>query len=186
MSLFSQPLKAPFRRCFVGIFCLLLCFPVNAEDSLSREDELKAAYIWNFIGFINWRDLGSGNLPSEIRICIDGSNDFVEFFRQLVGNRRVGKLQHSVEVLQLNAARKCELIYVRDANKKTALKLVGALGLDENTVIVADTSSIYFPGAAIMFYQENKKLRFEVDLKKINALNVDISSELLKLARIKR
>jgi hypothetical protein len=170
----------------VGILCLLLCFSVNAEDSLSKEDKLKAAYIWNFIDFINWRDLGSDKLPSEIRICIDGSNDFVEFFRQLVGNRRVGKLQHSVEVLQLKAARKCELIYVRDAKKTTALKLVGAQSLDDNTVIVADTSSIYFPGASIMFYQENKKLRFEVDLKRISALNVDISSELLKLARVKR
>ena len=185
MSLFSQPLKAPFRRCLAGIFCLLLCFPVNAEDSLSKEDKLKAAYIWNFIDFINWPDLGLDKLPSEIRICIDGSNDFVEFFRQLVGNRRVGKLQHSVEVLQLKEARKCELIYVREANKTTALKLVGAKSLDEDTVIVADTSSIYFPGAAIMFYQENKKLRFEVDLERINTLNVDISSELLKLARIK-
>ena len=179
-------MKTPFRRCLVGIFCLLLCFSVNAEDSLSKEDKLKAAYIWNFIDFINWRDLGSGKLPSEIRICIDGSSDFVGFFRQLVGNRRVGKLQHSVEVLQLKAARKCELIYVRDANKATALKLVGAQSLGDNTVIVADASSIYFPGAAIMFYQENKKLRFEVDLERINALNVDISSELLKLARIKR
>ncbi len=77
------------------------------------------------------------------------------------------------------------MIYVREANKTTALKLVGAKSLDEDTVIVADTSSIYFPGAAIMFYQENKKLRFEVDLERINTLNVDISSELLKLARIK-
>jgi hypothetical protein len=170
----------------VGILCLLLCFSVNAQDSLSKEDKLKAAYLWNFVDFINWRDLGSDKSDSKVQICIDGSNDFIEFFRQLVGNRRVGRLQHSVAVLQLKSARKCQLIYVRLANKATALRLVGAQNLDDNTVIVADTSSIYFPGAAIMFYQENNKLRFEVDLQRINTLNVDISSELLKLARIKR
>jgi hypothetical protein len=186
MSLFSCPLKAEFWLCLLGVVCLLLYFPVNAQDSLSKEDKLKASYIWNFIGFINWRDLGSDKLPSEIRICVDGSNVFLDFFRQLVGNKRVGKLQHSVKVLQLNAAKKCELIYVRHANKKTALRVVGAQRLNNNTVIVTDIASIYFPPPSIVFYQENNKLRFEVDLKKINSLNVDISSELLKLARIKQ
>ena len=185
MYLFSQSLKASFRRCLVGIFCLLLSSSVNTEDSLSKEDQLKAAYIWNFLDFIKWPSSESGIPSSEIRICIDGSNDFIEHFRQLVGNRRVGKLQHTVEVLNLKEARSCELIYVREANKTTALKLVGAKSLDEDTVIVADISSIYFPGAAITFYQENNKLRFEVDMERINILNADFSSELLKLARIK-
>jgi hypothetical protein len=107
------------------------------------------------------------------------------FFRQLVGSRRAGDLKPSVVVLQLNTAIKCELIYVRYANKKTALKLIDVQSLVSSTVIVADTSSIYFSDASIVFYIENKKLRFEVDLKKIDSLNVDISSELLKLARIK-
>ena len=185
LRLFSQPLRALFRQLFVGISCLLLCFSINAEDSLSKEDKLKMAYIWHFIGFINWRDLESDKRPSEIRVCIDGPNNFLAFFREFVGNRRDGDSEKSVLVLQLNTARKCELIYVRHANKKTALKLINAQSLGGSTVIVADTSSIYFPDASIIFYIENKKLRFEVNLKKINSLNVDISSELLKLARIK-
>jgi len=143
------------------------------------------AYIWHFIGFINWRDLESDKRPSEIRVCIDGPNNFLAFFREFVGNRRDGDSEKSVLVLQLNTARKCELIYVRHANKKTALKLINAQSLGGSNVIVADTSSIYFPDASIIFYIENEKVRFEVNLKKINSLNVDISSELLKLARIK-
>jgi hypothetical protein len=185
LRLFSQPLRALFRQLFVGISCLLLCFSINAEDSLSKEDKLKMAYIWHFIGFINWRDLESDKRPSEIRVCIDGPNNFLAFFREFVGNRRDGDSEKSVLVLQLNTARKCELIYVRYANKKTALKLIDAQSLGGSTVIVADTSSIYFPDASIIFYIENEKVRFEVNLKKINSLNVDISSELLKLARIK-
>jgi hypothetical protein len=185
LRLFSQPLRALFRQLFVGISCLLLCFSINAEDSLSKEDKLKMAYIWHFIGFINWRDLESDKRPSEIRVCIDGPNNFLAFFREFVGNRRDGDSEKSVLVLQLNTARKCELIYVRHANKKTALKLINAQSLGGSTVIVADTSSIYFPDASIIFYIENEKVRFEVNLKKINSLNVDISSELLKLARIK-
>jgi hypothetical protein len=185
LRLFSQPLRALFRQLFVGISCLLLCFSINAEDSLSKEDKLKMAYIWHFIGFINWRDLESDKRPSEIRVCIDGPNNFLAFFREFVGNRRDGDSEKSVLVLQLNTARKCELIYVRHANKKTVLKLINAQSLGGSTVIVADTSSIYFPDASIIFYIENEKVRFEVNLKKINSLNVDISSELLKLARIK-
>jgi hypothetical protein len=55
----------------------------------------------------------------------------------------------------------------------------------DNTVIVADSGSVAFSGIAIKFYREKSKLRFEIDLDKIGALNVVVGSELLKLARIK-
>jgi hypothetical protein len=59
-------------------------------------------------------------------------------------------------------------------------------GSEINPLIVGiNGDNISFPGAANIFYKECRKLRFEIDLEKINNLNVALSSELLKLARIK-
>ena len=55
----------------------------------------------------------------------------------------------------------------------------------KNSVIVADTAGGDFLGPDIIFYTSDKKLRFEIDLKRLNKKEVFVSSELLKLAKVK-
>ncbi|EEB78799.1 hypothetical protein GPB2148_2007 [marine gamma proteobacterium HTCC2148] len=54
-----------------------------------------------------------------------------------------------------------------------------------NSVIVTDSGDNYFPENEIKFYILDKKLRFEIDLDKFKKKNITVSSELLKLAKIK-
>jgi hypothetical protein len=54
-----------------------------------------------------------------------------------------------------------------------------------NSVIVTDSGDNYFPETEIKFYILDKKLRFEIDLDKFKKKNITVSSELLKLAKIK-
>jgi hypothetical protein len=98
--------------------------------------------------------------------------------RELASDKRFLALPYAIEVLRLRNAKRCELLYVG------RLRTVLDMQLD-NTVIVADSGSVAFSGTAVTFYRENRKLRFEIDLDKIRALNVVVGSELLKLARIK-
>jgi len=164
--------------CLISLLSLLLYSSVNAENLLSKEDKLKAAYLFNFTKFIEWPTLGRSERPSSIRICVDDSSAFTQFLAKLVANRRVGKFQKTVEVLSLETAGGCELLFVRGGEKKLTIKL-------NHTVVVADSASVYFPNVAMFFYVKKSKLRFEIDLKKIKSLNVVVSSELLKLARVR-
>ena len=164
--------------CLISLLSLLLCSSVNAEDSLSKEDKLKAAYLFNFTKFIEWPILAKSERPSSIRICVDGTSAFFEFLEELVANRKVGKLQKTVEVLSVETAGGCELLFVKGGEKEITIQL-------DHTVIVADSVSAVFPDIALFFYVKKGKLRFEIDLEKINSLNVIVSSELLKLARVR-
>jgi len=164
--------------CLIRVLSLLLCSSVNAENSLSKEDKLKAAYLFNFTKFIEWPILAKSERPSSIRICVDSSSAFFEFLEELAANRKVGKLQKTVEVLSLKTAGGCELLFVKGGEKEITIQL-------DHTVIVADSVSTVFPDVALFFYVKKGKLRFEIDLEKINSLNVIVSSELLKLARVR-
>jgi hypothetical protein len=155
----------------------LFCNAVYAEAPLSKEKKLKAAYLLNFTKFIEWPDKIENKSLLTIRICVDASSEFLQFFSQLVADRRVGKLQSKVTVTALSAASTCELLYIQGL-KNPKIEQV------DSAIIVADLDND-FPGAAILFYTENRKLRFEIDLEKIKTLEVTVSSELLKLARIK-
>jgi hypothetical protein len=145
---------------------------------MSKEEKIKAAYLVNFTRYIEWPNTGSANLTPKIRICVKDSDGYVEFLRELASDKRFVALPYAIEVLRLRNATGCELLYVG------RLKTVLDMQLD-NTVIVADSGSVAFSGIAIKFYREKSKLRFEIDLDKIGALNVVVGSELLKLARIK-
>ena len=160
-------------------FSYLLCGAVNAEQPLSKEQKLKAAYLWNFTQYIAWPDSKVGKLPASIRICVDGSNNFFQFLQDMVISKRDFKGKNTVEVLFLDEARGCEVLYVRQSKKIASISL-------DHTVVVADSPSVAMPNAAIVFYQKNGKLRFEVDVTIISDLEVVVSSELLKLARIKQ
>jgi hypothetical protein len=167
-----------FGRLIIGLTCFSLCCPISAERSMSKEEKIKAAYLVNFTRYIEWPNTGSANLTPKIRICVKDSDGYVEFLRELASDKRFVALPYAIEVLRLRNATGCELLYVG------RLKTVLDMQLD-NTVIVADSGSVAFSGIAIKFYREKSKLRFEIDLDKIGALNVVVGSELLKLARIK-
>jgi hypothetical protein len=175
----NQLVKIMSLGCRISLFSLLVCNAVHAGIPLSKESKLKAAYLFNFTKFIEWPDLGDSKPPAPIRICLDDTSEFFEFLEQLVANRRVGKLKHSVVVLPLETASGCELLFVSKGGKQIT-------GQFNNTVIVADSPSIVFPDATMVFYIENTRLRFQIDLKKIKLHNVVVSSELLKLASIKK
>ena len=178
LRLFGQLLKTTWKLYFIGVASLLFCAGVYAEAPLSKEKKLKAAYLLNFTKFIEWPDTTKIKSTSTIRICVDASSEFQQFLSQLVGDRRVGRLNNKVAVMSLFTATGCELLYIQGKQNSDSLQF-------KNTVIVADSDNISFSNAAIFFYTEDRKLRFEIDLEKINTLNVAVSSELLKLARIK-
>jgi len=168
---------------FIGLAVLLLCCAAQAESILSKKDKLKAAYLLNFTRFIEWPNTTPEMPPAPIRICVEDSPEFILFFNQMSANRNSGLRQQTVKAYSSNTADGCELLYVKESSKDNFQKIKA--GLTENTVIVSDSEKVSFPATAITFYEQNKNLRFEIDLQQLNLANVTASSELLKLARIK-
>jgi hypothetical protein len=170
--------KASISRVMVGALAWLFCFSSAAVAELPKEDKLKAAYLLNFTRFIEWPNRGTVDDPAAIRVCVASSEEFLRFLAELVGDRRVGRLRHPVEVSLLDNAENCDLIFLQETRDETPLHPLEA-------IVVSDSVDTSLSVAAIAFYTEDRKLRFEVDLQKIRSLDVSVSSELLKLARIR-
>ena len=183
LGLCCRPYKKAFKLYLISLAGLLLCSAAQAEASLTKKDKLKAAYLLNFTRFIEWPNNTPETPPAPIRICVEDSPEFLLFFNQMSENRNSGPLQQTVKAYLSNTVGGCELLYVKESSKNNFEKMKASL--TENTVIVSDSDKVSFPGTAITFYEQNKNLRFEIDLQQLNAANVSASSELLKLARIK-
>ena len=163
----------------VGLFLLLFSVVCNASVTLSKEDKLKAAYLLNFTQFIEWPVVGENQSLSSIRICVEESAEFMSFLSDMAKGPRFKKREPKVESLIWDTASRCDLMYL------TSLKNVDLVDLT-NVVIVVNSRDTYFPGATIVFYEDEKKLRFEIDLNCVYSLEVNFSSQLLKLAKIRK
>ena len=80
---------------------------------------------------------------------------------------------------RLSEAKHCDYTYLYRPIQDENLKII------EGSVVVLSSDQMSQKDAAIIFYIDERKLRFEIDLNTIKKLNVMVSSELLKLARIK-
>ncbi len=121
------------------------------------EDSLKAAFIFHFIGFIQWDDAGD-----EYYVCIPDNR----VMRQTAEVILDGKVINNRKVAVVSRSEGCHVL-VSDYIPRTSTTLtVGPLD----------------KGALIEFRMVDRKLKFAANVEKIKNSKLKISSQLLKLA----
>ena len=175
---------------FVRLFILRLVFVLvvllspdtaraaSANDAFSKENKLRAAYFLNFIQFINWPNDSQDNPLTPLHICLQDETPFEGFFRDLASAATRADDKRELQIYRLSEAKHCDYTYLHRPIQNENSKI-------EGSVVVLSSDQISQQDAAIIFYIDERKLRFEIDLNTIKKLNVMVSSELLKLARIK-
>jgi hypothetical protein len=170
----------------------------RAADSASiREYQVKAAFLYNFIMFVDWPNekMGSNNEP--IIIGIIGKDPFENAFdpvkdkqakdRKVIIKRFKGleELKKSGEAAfnqEIEAIRKCHLLFICSSEEKVA-KEITDLVKDNNILTVGDMPKFLETGGGIInFVLEEQKVRFEINGTAAKEAKLQIRSQLLRLA----
>ena len=176
-----------FFRIIFGLLAVLVlvvllspdtALAASANDAFSKESKLRAAYFLNFIQFINWPNHSQDNPLTPLHICLQDETPFEDFFRDLASAATRADDKRELLIYRLSEAKHCDYTYLHRPIQNENSKI-------EGSVVVLSSDQISQQDAAIIFYIDERKLRFEIDLNTIKKLNVMVSSELLKLARIK-
>lgn len=162
------------------IACLISASVAHAQENpvLTKKDKLIAAYLFNFTKFIEWAESGPKDFQTEINICLQSDSVIWGFIRELVQGREVGNKKLPVLIKPLDEQIRCDIAYFEKTQELFPENL-------QEVLIITKDISIYPGVAAISFYEDKKRLRFEVNMNEINSLKLNVRSELLKLARIK-
>lgn len=161
--------------------CGLLLIQISgayAQSELSKETKLKAAYLFNFTKYIEWPSEAFSDKVQAVNICIHENLEMVDFMRALVDKRKVGKNQRLVKIWDFRDVKSCHLSFIQEERDAPHPKIDASL-------VVADLDFENGLSPAMRFYQQNGKLRFEIFMDEMEKQHVTVSSELLKLARIK-
>lgn len=164
--------------------CTLLGPGVAGSESTHDEYDVKVAFIYNFAMLTRWPDSSFSDPTAPLTLAILGPRDFAASAEGFFAGRRVGR--HPVEVFRISDPSEVSRYHVlfvsaaeRNRNQKILEHARGA-----RVLTIGETEGFASRGGSINFYRDGKKIRFEVNREAVRAAGLQLSSRLLRLARL--
>jgi len=171
-----------FAWLVVGVW-LMPAPQLHAQGALQREYEIKAAYLYNFINYINWPEQALPPAGGTITIGVIGENPFGSALAPLAGKRIKGRILAVKECASLADAATCQIVFISPSERPKLEEILKGLK-DAKVLSVSEIDGFAERGGMINFVSERNKVRFEINPEAARRTGLTISSELLKLARV--
>lgn len=171
------------------LFCLLqlsLLLPQNiiAAQAHSREYEIKAAYLFNFLKFVNWPQDSFNSPDSPFVICTLGKNPFGEHLDTLSQKRVQGRgiviVNH--EELKPDEIIDCHILFISRERPNSVPDIIKRFH-GRPVLTVSDIDEFSRQGGIIGMVQLKNNIRFHINQQALQDSGLKMSSQLLKLAR---
>ena len=156
----------------------LVCSPAGARAD-ERHDELKAAFLFNFMNFVEWPHTAPGD---TITVCFVGGGGVHDAFAAGIKQKRVGN--HPLASRRIGTDQQvegCSVLYM-DAQTVAAEGTGLPNGFIPAVLTVSDARQFMRAGGIIELFTERNRLRFNVHLQNAQKGGLRISSQLLELA----
>lgn len=177
--------------------------PVRADSEKSKEHRIKAAFLYNFIKFVDWPEEKDAEVKGPITIGIIGSEDFIIAFDPIKGkkikernisikyfagyeklkrqrnsdDRQWNKKMEALKVCHVLMFCHGDLVSMQDSEE-----IVEALR-DLPILTVGETDGFLESGGMIEFVKEKEKVCFEINNTAARKVKLTIRSKLLRLAK---
>ncbi len=154
----------------------------SAEEGKAAppEYDVKAAFVYNFVKFIEWPSAG---MPAgeSIRLCVLGTLPVSKAFSGLEGRQVQGRTMPVLAVVRPKEIQGCNVLFVAADRTGRLDEVLETLG-DRPVLTIGDTEGFARRGIMINLFLENRRVRFEINEEKARAAGLRISVKLLKLA----
>lgn len=154
----------------------------SLRADVSREYEVKAAFLYNFTKFVEWPDGRFESSDEPLVIAVLGRSPFGDGLVAAVEGRQVSGRGIVVRpVATAEEARSAHLLFVPAGEEGRFAAIAGALrGAAVTTVGESDRFAAQ--GGIITFVQEAGRLRFAINLEAAERERLKVSAQLLRLA----
>jgi hypothetical protein len=192
----------PLSR-FIGMLCVclgLITASIASADTSSarfKEYEVKAAFIFNFLKFIDWPQEKTGGDNNQIVIGIIGEDPFgpaADIFKdksveehKLVIKRfesfeQWKKMEEKSKKARLEELKSCHLLFICPSEQKQIRDIIEIVH-NSSVLTVADADGFIEVGGMINFFTEDNKIRFDINQGAAEKAGLKIRSQLLRLAK---
>lgn len=147
----------------------------RADEVAQREDQFKAAYVFNFVKFVTWPEEAASD---PLLICFVGGERVHDALTSDIDKKRAG-VRHlaALKIAEASPIGACNVLYI-DALMASDY----TLGNEPAVLTISDAKGFAASGGMIELFTENHRLRFRINARSAQQAGLRISSELLKLA----
>jgi hypothetical protein len=166
---------------FAGIVAMRAS-DADAQETTRGEYEVKAAFIYNFLKFVEWPDKAYANTGNSLNICIVGDDPFGNAIT-VYGGEKIRNKYIAIKNTSYQNIKNCHVVFISRSETEHLTHILKAMrGL--NVLTISDTDTFEQEGVIINFSIVQQKVRFEINTSAARQSGLSISSKLLSLARV--
>ena len=175
-------MKQFIQKYYTILVLCTLCFTYsNMCAQKFSDEEIKTAFIFNFIKFTKWEQT-----PNPVKIGIVGNGKLAQTIMNKLNGQQIGSSR--IDVLFITDSTQIDTYDVVIYIEKTAgitPQIIKSHTLKKGILSIGLTESFVQNGGIISLIQsENNKRKFIVNLTNMRNSNITMSSKLLTLAQI--
>jgi hypothetical protein len=164
----------------LGLFAMSSLLSPAASAEPYSEDVVKAAYLYRFVGYIEWPERGSPETPFTIDVL--GAPGIARELRRLLPNHPIN---HQVaQVREISDGRdvgNAQVVYIAAGHADLLHSLLPQPNGPSMLLVTDEEAGLNF-GSTLNFLTVDRNVRFEVSLTSAQRWGLKISSELLGVA----
>jgi hypothetical protein len=174
------------RRLWLVLSALLLWGggELAAQSSRVTDDQVKAVFLFTFAQFVDWPAETFPDEHTPFVIGILGDDPFGAYLDETTRGEKTGNRPLEVRRYRKPEEIKlCHVLFISRSEKNRLEQVITSLK-DKSILTVADVDGFVQLGGMIRFVTEKNKIRLIINVDAAKAVNLTISSKLLRLAEI--
>ena len=187
-ALASRPHAKRFIRCVLvrGLATaaiVLVAWQLSARaQGATIEDEVKAAFLYNFTKYVDWPAAAFQDASDPFRMCVAGSPKFFRTVETLISGEKAHGRPIQLVAPEPSNLHRCHILFTgaEEASRYDA----SFPALSQRPILTVWESKIMFDrGGAILLVLDDSRVRFDVDVRSIEKAGLTVSAKLLRVAR---
>jgi len=178
--------RTPYPSVVNALIVIAICAagtlsPAAAGTNSPTDDQVKAAFLYNFAKFVTWPEESFPGPDAPIRVVILGETPIRGHLATIVeGKKAQGRR------FEIASARSAEdlgvphVVFIAGEDAGRVSRVLGSLN-DPGVLTIGDCECFLGEGGMISFVVRDRKIRFQINSGVANDAGIEISSKLLSL-----
>lgn len=154
-----------------------------ADDTEPLESRVKAAFLYKFVGFVEWPASSFAGPDTPVTIAVIGAEPIAAELSQMVSGRTVNNRPISVKRLKTGETLAGVHVLFIGADAGSRLSQIAQTAQSRSILTVTESAEALAQGSIINFVIADRRVRFEISLDAAEKSKLKLSSRLLAVAQ---